>query len=132
MNEIALENVSQYLETPGELSLAGMFNELFASCGSSIHLDLNNLLVNQRWLGEKPSAFLGELEADVAWIHVAGHQDVEKPIDDHSAMPSSTCMKLLADVRADAPVILEWDRDRPTFETLLPSLDIHGDTHATL
>jgi uncharacterized protein (UPF0276 family) len=119
---IALENVSQYIPTPGDIPLAEIFNALHQRCGTSIHLDLNNLLVNERWLGESPSAFLDTLSADVAWVHVAGHQDVPMPIDDHSAMPSAQCMKLLSYVDSDTPVILEWDRERPTFDTLLPTL----------
>lgn len=129
---IALENVSQYLETPGELSLAEMFNGLSASCGAAIHLDLNNLLVNERWLGETPGAFLDELEAEVAWVHVAGHQNVEKPIDDHSALPSEACMQMLSRVHPDVPVILEWDRERPAFDTLLPALSLDGGHRAAL
>ena len=129
---IALENVSQYVRTPGDLSLVEMFNGLHASCGASIHLDLNNLLVNERWLGETPTAFLNELEADIAWAHVAGHQDVEKPIDDHSAMPSEACMRLVEQVPEGTPVILEWDRERPSFETIVPALTDDGGTLESL
>jgi uncharacterized protein (UPF0276 family) len=129
---IALENVSQYLPTPDDLSLVDMFNGLAASCASAIHLDLNNLLVNERWLGEAPEAFLDRLDADIAWIHVAGHQDVEKPIDDHSAMPSRACLRLLDSVPTEAPVILEWDRERPSFDALVPRLTETGASDAAL
>jgi uncharacterized protein (UPF0276 family) len=128
---IAVENVSQYLPTPGGLSLADMFNVIAAACGAAIHLDLNNLLINERWLGEGPGAFLDALEADIAWVHVAGHQDVAKPIDDHSAMPSKPCLALLDRVHTDAPVILEWDRDRPTFDALVPALTSAEASHAS-
>ena len=127
---IALENVSQYVPTPGDIPLAEMFNALHSRCGSAIHLDLNNLIVNERWLGETPDSFLDALTADVAWIHVAGHQDVPMPIDDHSAMPSERCLGLLGRVTAEAPVILEWDRERPTFDILLTELSTTEVEHA--
>ena len=119
---IALENVSQYLPTPGEIPLVEMFNELHARCGSLVHLDLNNLIVNERWLGEAPAPFLDALTAGVAWVHVAGHADVPTPIDDHSAMPSAECLALLERVDTDVPVILEWDRERPPFDELVPAI----------
>lgn len=121
---IALENPSQYLATPGDLSLAEMFNALHQRHGVRIHLDLNNLLVTERWLGEPPDEFLDALTAEIAWIHVAGHGDVPQPIDDHSALPSAQCMALLQRVDSRAPVILEWDRERPSFESLMAGL--HG------
>jgi len=119
---IALENISQYSPTPGDIPLVEMFNELHRQCGTAIHLDLNNLIVNERWLGDAPSTFLGALTADVAWVHVAGHQDVPLPVDDHSRMPSAACMRLLTQVDAAVPVILEWDRKRPPLHELLPAI----------
>ena len=129
---IALENVSQYLPTPGDIPLAEMFNALHRELGTAIHLDLNNLIVNERWLGEAPDAFLDALTADVGWVHVAGHQDVSLPVDDHSAMPSKRCLSLLERVGADALTILEWDRERPTLDALLPALSNTGAAHASL
>lgn len=119
---IALENASQYLPVPGDIPAFEMFNRLHESCGTAIHLDLNNLLVTERWLGERPADFLGGLRADVAWVHVAGHADVPLPVDDHSCMPSAACMKLLEHLSPSAPVILEWDRERPRLRDLLPAL----------
>ncbi len=119
---IALENVSQYLEVPGDIPHAEMFNELHRRTGAGVHLDLNNLLVTDRWLGEAPSTFLDALSAEVAWIHVAGHADVPLPVDDHSALPSADCLALLDRVQTQAPVIFEWDRDRPPFDQVLPAL----------
>lgn len=129
---IALENVSQYVPTPGDIPLVEMFNALRRQCGTAIHLDLNNLIVNERWLGETPDAFLDTLTADIAWVHVAGHQNVPMPIDDHSAMPSARCMKLLSRVKDEAPVILEWDRERPALDTLLPAISSAEAEHAAL
>ncbi|MGB3052965.1 MAG: DUF692 family multinuclear iron-containing protein [Polyangiales bacterium] len=117
---IALENVSQYLPVPGDIPPAEMFNEIHQRCGTAIHLDLNNLLVCERWLGESPAAFLDALTAEIAWVHVAGQEDVPLPVDDHSRRPSAACMKLLDDAAPAAPVILEWDRHRPSLQELLP------------
>jgi uncharacterized protein (UPF0276 family) len=119
---IALENVTQYLPVPGDIPPAEMFNELHRQCGTAIHLDLNNLLVSERWLGETPGEFLDSLTADIAWVHVAGHDDVPLPVDDHSCMPSAACMDLLAEVAPSVPVILEWDRERPPLRELLPAI----------
>jgi hypothetical protein len=116
---IALENVSQYLPVPGDIPLVEMFNDLHRRCGAMVHLDVNNLLVSERWLGESPAAFLDSLAAKVAWVHVAGQQDVPLPVDEHSREPSAACMALLRLVDADVPVILEWDRDRPSLQELL-------------
>jgi uncharacterized protein (UPF0276 family) len=119
---IALENVSQYIPTPGDVPLAEFFNILHERCGTGIHLDLNNLIINERWLGESPDAFLRALEAEITCVHVAGHQDVPLPVDDHSSMPSSACMKLLEGVAPEVPVVLEWDRERPSLGDLLPAI----------
>lgn len=119
---IALENISQYLAVPGDIPPGEMFNQLHQRCGAPIHLDLNNLLVTERWLGDAPEAFLDALTADIAWIHVAGHDDVPLPVDDHSCMPNTACMKLLARVAPSVPVILEWDRHRPALRELLPAI----------
>jgi uncharacterized protein (UPF0276 family) len=127
---IALENISQYLPTPGDIPLAVMFNELHRRRGTAIHLDLNNLLVTERWLGESPKAFLDALTADVAWVHVAGHEDVPLPVDDHSHLPSQACLGLLGRVPPGAPVIFEWDRHRPSFADLLPNLFLERMQHA--
>ena len=126
---IALENISQYLPVPGDIPLVEMFNQLHERCGARVHLDLNNLLVSERWLGETPGAFLDPLTADIAWVHVAGHDDVPLPIDDHSRMPTAACMALLAGVAPTVPVILEWDRERPPLQKLLPAISaeqVHG------
>lgn len=119
---IALENVSQYLPVPGDIPVVEMFNQLHQRCGTGVHLDLNNLLVTERWLDEPPGPFLDALTADIAWIHVAGHADVALPVDDHSRMPSAACMNLLRTIEPQAPVILEWDRERPSFRELLPAI----------
>lgn len=103
-----------------------MFNRLHHDTGARIHLDLNNLLVSERWLGESPTAFLDSLTAEVAWVHVAGQKDVPYPVDDHSRRPSPRCMALLEQVNPRVPVILEWDRDRPSFHSLLPIIDPEG------
>lgn len=120
---LALENISQYLPTPGELSLAEMFNQLHGQCGASIHLDLNNLVVTERWLGETPDDFLEALTAQVAYIHVAGHAAVPFPVDDHSSAPSAQCMDLVERVDRPVPVIWEWDRNRPPLSELLGSIE---------
>jgi uncharacterized protein (UPF0276 family) len=119
---IALENVSQYLPVPGDIPLAEMFNTLHQRCGTRLHLDLNNLLVSERWLGEPPARFLDALTAEIAWVHVAGHEDVPLPVDDHSRMPNAACMKLLERIAPTAPVILEWDHHRPSLHALLPAI----------
>jgi uncharacterized protein (UPF0276 family) len=119
---IALENISQYVPVPGDIPLVEMFNELHQRCGTALHLDLNNLLVSERWLGETPAAFLDALTADIAWMHVAGHDDVALPVDDHSRMPTAACMDLLTQLAPSVPVILEWDRERPTLRKLLPAI----------
>jgi len=126
---IALENISEYLPVPGDIPFVEMFNQLYERCGAPVHLDLNNLLVSERWLGESPEAFLDPLTADIAWVHVAGHDDVPLPIDDHSRMPTAACMELLARVAPTVPVILEWDRERPPLQKLLPAISaeqVHG------
>ena len=128
--KLALENVTQYASVPGDLPLAEMFNQLHLRCGAMIHLDLNNLLVTERWLGESPDHFLNTLVADVACVHVAGHEQQALPLDDHSRMPSAACMELLARVMPSAPVILEWDRQRPPFPELLTAISAVEAHHA--
>ena len=119
---IALENVSQYLPTPGDIPTVEMSNALADRCGTAIHLDLNNLIVNERWLGESPDLFLDSLQAPIAWVHLAGHQEVPMPIDDHSRLPGPDCMGLLRRVGPGVPAIVEWDRERPPLHELLHAL----------
>ena len=127
---LALENVSQYLPVPGDIPLAEMFNQLHRRSGASLHLDLNNLLVTERWLGETADRFLAALTTDIACVHVAGHEEKSLPLDDHSRMPSAACMDLLARVNPSAPIILEWDRQRPPFPELLNAISAAEVEHA--
>ena len=122
--EIALENISQYLPVPGDIPSAQMFNQLHQRCGTLIHLDLNNLLVTEKWLDESPGEFLDALTSDIAWVHVANHTEATQPVDDHCGVPSEACLSLLDRITPQVPVILEWDRDRPAFDDLVDSVSM--------
>ena len=57
----------------------------------------------------------------------AGPDRVEENMDRETV---DECLALLDRISADLPVILEWDRDRPTFDALVPALTSAEASHA--
>lgn len=121
---ILLENISTYIEFHEAALTEGQFvTALCSETGCGLLLDINNVYVNAVNHGRDPMEFLDEVPwSSVAEIHLAGHDRRGKLlIDTHGAHVAAPVLELFAQVisRApEAPVLLEWDTQLPSWETL--------------
>ncbi|WP_426286623.1 DUF692 domain-containing protein [Luteibacter sp. E-22] len=127
--QLALENVSYYVDDDGEIGEAEFLARLVDASGCALLLDINNVHVNSRNHGWDAAEFLDALPADaVAYYHVAGHLDQgpdDQVLDTHGAPVSIAVMELGA--RAVArfgrrPVVLERDNHVPSLDDLCREL----------
>ncbi|RZA26849.1 MAG: DUF692 family protein [Proteobacteria bacterium] len=120
-----LENPSAYVAFQGsEYDEAGFFAELLQRTGAGILLDLNNLFVNFKNLGQDPEHFLRALRPEsVGYFHLAGHSvQNEVLIDTHDQpVPDSvwSIYKKAREFFPGIPSVVEWDGNIPEFEVLL-------------
>ncbi|RMG94624.1 MAG: DUF692 domain-containing protein [Deltaproteobacteria bacterium] len=120
-----LENVSRYVaHRTSEMDEATFMAELVARTGCGVLLDVNNLLVCEKNLGEDPWRYVEALPRGcVHQIHLAGHTDHgTHAIDDHRGPVPSAVLELYRRVVARfGPVttIVEWDEDVPPWTTLV-------------
>ncbi|WP_203863030.1 DUF692 domain-containing protein [Plantactinospora mayteni] len=128
---LLLENITYYLDLPGELTEAEMIAEVMRHCDCGILLDLNNLAINARNHGFDPVEFLAALPLDrVEQVHLAGSVPVGDPdlqqIDTHDAQVSAEVLELLAHLLDRQPVkgiLLERDDGFPDdFEEIVRDL----------
>lgn len=121
---ILLENLSSYVEFPGNEMNEGVFlAELVARTGCGLLLDINNLYVNGINLGTDVSAVLSALPADaIGEMHLAGYSQGEGIlVDTHSQPVHPGVWALYSRVIADIgprPTLIEWDLDIPPLDTL--------------
>lgn len=95
-----LENITYYVEMPGDLTEAEMICEVMGNCDCGLLLDLNNAAINARNHGFCPYEFLDELPLDrVEQVHLAGNVPEEDTrrlqIDGHNAPVSDEVFLLL-------------------------------------
>lgn len=124
-----LENPSAYVAFKGsDYDEAGFFAELCKRTGAGLLLDLNNLYVNARNLGQNPDDYLLALRPeDVGYFHLAGHSDQgnvlvdthDQPVPDSVWALYSKAQKLFP----GKPSIVEWDDKIPEFPELLSECD---------
>lgn len=124
---ILVENPSQYLKMPGEMSEPEFLNELVQRTGCGLLLDINNVYVSASNLGFDAADYLTAINADtVEEIHLAGHavdasRGVEIRIDDHGSPVNDDVGALFQRFVARAgprPTLVEWDTDTPPFAVL--------------
>ncbi|MEU4266232.1 MbnB/TglH/ChrH family RiPP precursor modification enzyme [Streptomyces argenteolus] len=116
-----LENITYYVDLPGELSEAEMLSEVMRHCDCGILLDLNNVAVNAANHGFDPYRFLDALPLErVQQVHVAGNSAAQSQegfqFDAHDAEVSDEVMQLLAYLllRQDVKgILLERDESFP-------------------
>jgi uncharacterized protein (UPF0276 family) len=121
---LILENVSSYVEFAASSMTEWEFVARLAreaDCG--ILLDVNNVYVSARNHGFDPQTYLHGIPTDrVVQFHVAGHTDHgTHVIDTHVGPVPDPVWELLRAARAlgtTAPVLLEWDAEIPSFETV--------------
>jgi uncharacterized protein len=118
---LVLENPSSYVELAGAPLTEWEFLKGVVELGDAgILLDVNNVYVSAKNHGFDPEAYLLALPMQrVVQIHVAGHTDYgTHAIDTHVGPVPEPVWQLLARARtlgANAPVLLEWDADIPSF-----------------
>jgi len=122
---ILIENPSQYLKLPSEMSEAAFLNGVAEKTGCGLLLDINNIYVSAHNLGFKADSYLDEINPDhVGEIHLAGHAIDEASdlrIDDHgSAVPDEVGALYKTFIRRAGPrrTLVEWDTDTPALEAL--------------
>lgn len=122
---VLIENVSSFLRfTCDEYDEAGFLNELAASTGCGILLDVNNLYVNQRNHGGDAAAQIDAISpAHVGELHLAGHLVTDLAVIDHhgARVPDAVWSLYEHALRRFGAVatLIEWDTDLPDLDVLL-------------
>lgn len=124
---IALENTSYYAHSPlAEMNEVEFLNAIVARADCDIHLDVNNIYVNQVNHGLLDARqFLREVDAKrVRYIHIAGYLTEEDNllIDTHGEAVSDPVWDLLEEtyrrLPSIPPTLLERDFNFPSFAEL--------------
>lgn len=122
---ILIENPSQYLKMPADMSEPAFLNQIADRTGCGLLLDINNVYVSAENLGFDALAYLEEINADhVGEIHLAGHAIDEASglrIDDHgSPVPEAVgaLYKAFLSKAGTRPTLIEWDTDTPPLDEL--------------
>jgi uncharacterized protein len=123
--QLLIENVSAYVTFEhSHLAEWEFLAAVVERSGCALLLDVNNVYVSARNLGQDAHAFIRGLPpAAVREIHLAGHSDNGAVlIDDHGSRVCAAVWELyeftLAHVGA-RPTLIEWDNDIPPVETLV-------------
>jgi uncharacterized protein (UPF0276 family) len=125
---ILIENPSRYVGLHGTLSEGAFLTELCRRTGCGLLLDVNNVYVSARNMGEDPRVALMTMPfARAAQIHLAGHFVSMSPagefrIDDHGSPVCDDVWSLYAETVAATgplPTLIEWDNAVPSFGRLL-------------
>ena len=125
---ILIENISSYVSyTESRLNEAEFINAVATTADCNILLDLNNLYVNAYNHNHSLEQNLNTIDLTrVKQIHLAGFEDKgDYLLDAHSREVATPVWELFSKFiqrhprNAAIPVLLEWDNDIPTLETLL-------------
>lgn len=118
---LALENPSSYVEfSASTMSEWGFLAALAREADCALLVDVNNIYVSAYNHGFDPMTYLDALPWDrVVQFHVAGHTNNGTHIvDTHIGPVVDPVFQLLGEAyrRAQAPVLLEWDAEIPSFD----------------
>lgn len=122
---ISLENISYYFKSKqDEMSESEFINEVCQRTGCGILLDLNNVDVNATNHGFDALSFINKINLKhVRQLHLAGPSiDDGFVFDTHSTPVPDSVWQLYRSflkMRSDVPVIIEWDDNIPSIETLM-------------
>lgn len=123
--QLLIENVSAYVAFEhSHLTEWEFLSAVVEGSGCALLLDVNNVYVGARNLGQDAHAFIRGLpSAAVREIHLAGHADNGALlIDDHGSRVSEAVWELyefsLAHLGA-RPTLIEWDNEIPPLPTLV-------------
>lgn len=130
---ILIENPSLYLALEGhEMSEPEFLAEMVKTTGCGLLLDINNVFISARNLGESATDYLGALPAEaIGEIHLAGHAPDEQwgqdlLIDTHGAPVSEDVWSLYARTIGrigPRPTLIERDDNIPEFAELMVERD---------
>ena len=130
---ILIENPSQYLKLPSEMSEPEFLNAVATETGCGLLLDVNNVYVSAHNLGFSAADYLQQVELEhIGEIHLAGHAIDEASglrIDDHGASVSAAVGRLYCDLIKRAgprPTLIEWDTDTPPLVELASEAERAG------
>ena len=121
---ILIENISTYLLfKENEFTEWDFLNELVKRAGCGLLLDLNNVFVNSFNHEFDPYQFVNSIDiSSVQQIHLAGFTDQKTYYFDTHSKPVSkevwSLYKEFCKKGCQAPVLLEWDEDIPSFQKL--------------
>jgi len=124
---ILIENPSQYMQLPADMSEPDFMNALVCETGCGLLLDINNVFVSARNLGFDAEAYLETIDASaVEEIHLAGHaidraRGVEMRIDDHGSPVSDEVGALyrrFVEIAGARPTLVEWDTNTPSLAVM--------------
>lgn len=127
---LAMENISYYVDTGGEMSELEFINAVLDEADCQLLLDVNNIYVNSVNHGYDPEAFLRGLPMNrVSYIHVAGHSRRSENliIDTHGNDVVDPVWSLLMqayDRLGECPTLLERDFNIPTMSAIQEELGI--------
>lgn len=123
---ILIENPSQYLKLPADMSEPAFLNAVAETTGCGVLLDINNIYVSAHNIGFDAGAYLDAIDpSHVGEIHLAGHAIDEASglrIDDHgSSVPEAVgeLYKKFVQKAGVRPTLIEWDTDTPPLSELV-------------
>jgi uncharacterized protein (UPF0276 family) len=125
---LLLENPSAYLAFQGSTLDEAQFLRAVAEEGDlQLLLDLNNLHVSAKNLGfDAETALLALPLERVAYVHLAGHEDLGTHLLDTHSRPVAPDVwalhRLLCSRVGPVPTLIEWDTDIPPLPKLLQEL----------
>jgi len=126
---VAIENPSHYIRIDGHaLGEIDFLRELVRRTGCALLLDVNNVYVSARNLGDDAGAYIDAFPAEhVVEVHLAGHR--EDPalgaallVDSHDTEVAPAVWELYARFVRRAgprPTLIERDGDVPAFDVLM-------------
>ncbi len=128
--ELVLENVSTYVNSPGELKEWEYIKEIAQLSGCGLLVDLNNIYVNSRNYQFNPIEYLNGLPANkIRQLHLAGHSDMgDFCIDTHDKEVSNAVWQLykvsLELWGEKIPCMIERDDDIPQLDVLVSEIEV--------
>jgi uncharacterized protein (UPF0276 family) len=122
--QILIENVSAYVQSSAaEFTEWDFLVQVARTSGCKILLDINNIYVNAVNFKFNPFDYLEAIPKElIGQIHLAGFSDMGSYLFDTHSKPVHDKVWSLFESKAaefgNIPVLIEWDDELPSFETL--------------
>ncbi len=135
--KIAVENTSFYAAAPiSSMTEIDFLNAVLTEADCNLHLDINNIYVNNVNFGFDPHEFLRQIPKDkIVYSHIAGHLQVKPDllVDTHGETIIDPVWALLQEAYQQFgtfPTLLERDTNIPPLTELLPEINKIADFQA--